>query len=220
MDHQMDQDKTLERFVVYLKNIIFFKFIMYFLSVGILVWLLQIFEDDLIQSVEWLNKAHQSLYNATAKLASIMDSDDKILKAYHLYEDILTTSDKQRCDVRLKLVKNLRDLATKYNLVDPVNIKMSQSFQRNVDQSIGDKIKVKNYDLQIQFAAPDFNVVLALISEAYTLLPDHSMTLFLEAQEQEVLTPSLIARLTSERYPDLINTVFNVRIREVTVKKR
>ncbi|WP_316353300.1 hypothetical protein [Candidatus Trichorickettsia mobilis] len=216
----MDQDKTLERFVVYLKNIIFFKFIMYFLSIGILVWLLQIFEGDLIQSVEWLNKAHQSLYNATAKLASIMDSDDKILKAYHLYEDILTTSDKQRCDVRLKLVKNLRDLAAKYHLVDPVNIKMSQSFQRNVDQSIGDKIKVKNYDLQIQFAAPDFNVVLALISEAYTLLPEHSMTLFLEAQEQEVLTPSLIARLTSERYPDLINTVFNVRIREVTVKKR
>jgi hypothetical protein len=193
---------------------------MYFLSIGILVWLLQIFEGDLIKSVEWLNKAHQSLYNATAKLASIMDSDDKILKAYHLYEDILTTSDKQRCDVRLKLVKNLRDLAAKYHLVDPVNIKMSQSFQRNVDQSIGDKIKVKNYDLQIQFAAPDFNVVLALISEAYTLLPEHSMTLFLEAQEQEVLTPSLIARLTSERYPDLINTVFNVRIREVTVKKR
>ena len=215
----MDQDKKLKRFIIYLKNIIFFKTIMYLLCIGSLLWLLQVFEVDLIQSVEWLNKAERSLYNANTKLTAVSDSDAKILEVSQLYNDILMISNKQRCDVRINLIKNLRALATKYDLADPINIKMSQSFLKNDDQSIANRIKVKKYDMLVQFAAPDFNTALNLIREAYSLMPNYSMTLFLEAREQEILTPAVIDKLSPDRYPDLINTEFTIRIREVRVQE-
>lgn len=216
----MDQNKVLERFVIYLKNVIFFKCIVYFLCIGLLIWLLQIFNDGFMQSIDNVETAQRSLDNATAKLSSIMGSDIKTQEAYHLYEDILQRSDKQRCETILNLVLNLRNLANKYHLADPLDIKMTQSFLVNTVQSAaGNGIKIKNYDLRIQFCAQDFNTAVSVIHGAYLLMPEHSIIWNLELEEQEVLTPKLINKLITTRYPDLINAVFNMRVREMVVNR-
>ena len=213
----MDQNKSLEKFTINLKNIIFFKSVIYLLCIGVLVWWFNSSEQDSIQAVQWLKAAENSLSAAQTKLATVSGLDNKITEIDDLYQKITTISGKQRCDQRIILVNSLNILSDKYQLMEPLYLRMSQLFFKNQDDLIGDRVKIKNYDLKVQFSAPNFDVMLALIRDAYELMPEYSMLISLEGAVQEVLEPSLGDKLSTKRLPDLVNATFDMYIKEINV---
>ncbi|CAG2170340.1 unnamed protein product, partial [Oppiella nova] len=159
--------------------------------------------------------AQESLTEETLKLYSIINSKNKILKTYKEYTKLLNIPPIQNCLKRIKIINSISTISNKYNLAEPIDTTMTQSFLNTNKKK--DTIEIKNYDVNLKFAAPNFPTLLAIIKDAYSYMPKNSVVISIQIQQQTLLEPKIIYKLSTERYPDLIYTKLNMRIREITI---
>ncbi|MCC8371651.1 MAG: hypothetical protein LN568_02700 [Rickettsia endosymbiont of Pseudomimeciton antennatum] len=212
----------LKSFVIHLKNVIFFKFVMYGLCISTILWLLQSLNKDYIESIAKNHNTEELLAQETLKLYSIINSKNKILETYARYSKLLSISAKQSCLERARLITEIDSLSKKYNLNEPITIKIKQEFLSGVRSEVGtrqDTIRIKNYDVYIRFATKDFITFLTIIKEIYSCMPENTIVLSIDVKKEDVLEPKVIYKLSTERTPDMIFTKLNMRIREITANK-
>lgn len=201
----------LEKFIIHLKNIIFLKAVIYFLLIVVLLWLIPVFKAEFNSSLYKLETAESNLLETTAKLHSIVNSKDKILKTYQK----ISQSNKHRCEKRIRLKEQLGNLANKYDLGEPLNINLFYSFLKGANKEREKQVKIQSYDINISFSAPNISTSINLIKEAYELLPESSIITSLTIEQKEALDPAIIDKLSPTRDPNLISTKFTTRIREI-----
>jgi hypothetical protein len=208
----------LEKFIIHLKNTIFFKSVLYILFITILLGLLSSFRQDLIESIDDNEVARETLIDNTIKLYSIMDSKNQIIESCEKYENLFGYSAQQSCYNRQMLLEQLRNLGNKYNLVQPIDVNISAPFFKDYEKKTSNnKIKIRSYDILLKFATKDIATFLALIKEAYSLVPDNGMVVSVELTNQAILNPKIIYKLSTDRAPDLIYSKFSMCIREITI---
>ncbi|WP_375333179.1 hypothetical protein [Candidatus Tisiphia endosymbiont of Psammoecus bipunctatus] len=212
----------LKNFIVHLKNVIFFKFIMCCLCISTILWLLQSINKDYMESIAKNQNIEESLAQETLKLYSIINSKYKILETYARYSKLLSISARQSCLERARLITTIDSFSKKYNLNEPITISIKQEFLSGINPMVGTKqgtIRIKNYDVYIRFATKDFATFLTIIKEIYSCMPENTIVLSIDVKKEDVLEPKVVYKLSTERIPDMIFTKLNMRIREITANK-
>ncbi|WP_341761101.1 hypothetical protein [Candidatus Tisiphia endosymbiont of Thecophora atra] len=212
----------LKNFIVHLKNVIFFKFIMCCLCISTILWLLQSINKDYMESIAKNQNIEESLAQETLKLYSIINSKYKILETYARYSKLLSISARQSCLERARLITTIDSFSKKYNLNEPITISIKQEFLSGINPMVGtkqDTIRIKNYDVYIRFATKDFATFLTIIREIYSCMPENTIVLSIDIKKEDVLEPKVVYKLSTERTPDMIFTKLNMRIREITANK-
>ncbi|XVN42638.1 MAG: hypothetical protein RCG15_08690 [Candidatus Rickettsia vulgarisii] len=212
----------LRIFIIHLKNIIFFKLVMYFLGISSLLFLLQIFNQDYKYSIKKTYQTEELLAQETLKLYSIKNSKHKILNTYVKYKNLLSMSYKQSCLERTKVMNKITNLSKKYNLNEPITTSIKQEFLSNIKPHIGGEkygVKIRNYDLKIKFATQDFLTFGQIIREIYANMPENTIILSIEVQKEDILEPDIIYKLSTQKAPDMIFAKLTMRIRELALNQ-
>ncbi|MCC8417560.1 MAG: hypothetical protein LN588_03500 [Rickettsia endosymbiont of Bryobia graminum] len=210
----------LINFITHLKNVIFFKLVMYFLGISSILILLQVFNQDYQYSIKKTYYTEELLAQETLNLYSIKNSEHKILDTYVKYKDLLSMSSKEGCLERTKLMDKIIDLSTKYHLNEPITITIKQEFPSKIKPHLGEEkygVKIRSYDLKIKFATQDFLTFGQIIREIYANMPENTIILSIEVQKEDVLEPDTIYKLSIHKIPDMIFAKLTMRIRELAL---
>ena len=161
----------LDKLVIHLKNIIFFKAIIYVVIAIVLFILMPIFKEDLAKSANRQLESQAFLSAATLKLESIKDFEDKILATNEKYKKLMKHAAAPSCFERNKLISNMSLLSERHQLFEPIKIKITRNFDgKNIPNTNG-HIQIHYYDIKINFKASDYYSLLTIIREIYLLLP-------------------------------------------------
>ena len=206
----------LKYFTIHLKNIIFFKFSLYFIVITVLIWRLQIADNELLKSSYINYKAKNSIAEAKIKLGSIAHADKDILNSIEKYKKILQATLDQDYDRLDNLKQDLHNIVNKYSLNELANITITQFFFNNKSTRLsGDNISVGNYDVVLHFMAQNFAQALSIIKECYSLMPENTVIISLELENQNVLNLNMVNKLSTIKPPHLIDVQLIMRIREI-----
>lgn len=206
----------LEKFIINIKNVIFFKLVVYLLVIGFLLWLMPMFKEDYNDSIEHKQRAEKSFSEAAIKLYSIIESEEKILNTYHAYEEILNTPPEHICILRATMMNKIKTLAEVYN-IELANITFSQVFKDN-EQGVAGGVKIKNYNVGAKFTSPSIIAFQNMIKEIYAAMPEHSIVTLAKLENDEFLDPNLVWSLTPISKPNLLRAQLDIRIRELSIK--
>jgi len=202
--------------IIHLKNVIFLKLVIYSILIISLLWLIQVFNDSLVKSLDINNQAQDSIDRANIKLNSIINSDKEILGSLDKYKTMLADITHQNCYDGVKLEENFNNIANKYKLIGPIDTIITRSFLKNkVKRTHGDNIYIKNYDVKLHFAASNFTTLLAIIKEAYYSMPKNTVITSLLIENEAVLYPNIVDSLSVTRVPSMMNADFIMRSREI-----
>jgi hypothetical protein len=209
-------DGFLKYFIIHLKNIIFFKFTIYIIMIIVSIWLLQISNNEFTKSSCVNDKAKNSIAEAKIKLHSIEGADEDIINSIDKYKKILNTTLEEDYDKRNDLKDNLLDTVNKYSLNEPAEITITQFFFSNkVARVSGDNISVGNYDVALNFCTQSFAQALDIIKDCYSIMPENTLIISLELEDQKVLNRNMVSKLSTIKRPNLIATKLIMRIREI-----
>ena len=206
----------LEKFIINIKNVIFFKLVVYLLIIGFLLWLMPMLKEDYNDSIERMQNAEKSFSEAAIKLYSIIESEEKILNTYHSYEEILNTPPEHICILRATMINKIKTLAAGYD-IELANVMFSQVFKDN-EQGLAGGVKIKNYNVGARFTTPDIIAFQNMIKQIYAAMPEYSIVTLAQIENDEFLDPNLVWSLTPSSKPNLLRAQLNVRVRELSIK--
>lgn len=206
----------LDKFIINIKNIIFFKAVIYLLIIGFLLWLMPMLKKDYNESIELKQNAEKSFSEAAIKLYSIIESEGKILDTYRTYEGILNTPPEHICIFRGIIMNKIKALALGYN-IELANVTFSQVF-KDSEQGIPGGVKIKNYNVGTKFTTPNIIAFQNMIKQIYEMMPEYSIVTLAQVENDEFLDPKLIGQLAPTNKPNLLRAQLNVRVRELSIK--
>ncbi|MGX6960736.1 MAG: hypothetical protein ACIPMY_05980 [Rickettsia endosymbiont of Pentastiridius leporinus] len=207
-----------EKYIMYLKNLIFFQFIVYFFFTSLTIWTIRNLQQGYKQSIIDKQTAQESLTEEVLKLYSVTNSKKEILESYKRYVDLSIPSTVS-CLNYQDLIPKIKSLKDKYNLVEPIEISINSVFFKNNILPIEDEdetIHINNYSINIKYASVDFITFLKIFHEIYSYMPPNTLISFVRVRNEDVLTPKNIYKLSPQHYPNLIYTKLILYIRELS----
>ena len=145
----------LDKLIIHLKNIIFFKAVIYIIMTIILFTLIPIFSEDLEDSSIKNKKSYALLQTSKSKLKSIVNFENTILNTKENYEALISKANNQGCLDRTKLTNEIATLNTKYSLFEPIFIRISRQFNNETAQNYASHVKINHYEIKIAFKSKD-----------------------------------------------------------------
>ena len=209
----------LDKLVIHLKNIIFFKLIVYLICIILLAALIPRLQGQLAKSVARKEKAEILFNQSATQLNSIIEFEEKIYETNLKYKDLFFNSSKKSCDTRTELFKNLALLSEKYNLYEPIKAKVVRVFEMASIQNKNSDVKLHQHEVTINFAVNSNAEVLNLSNDIYAMLPDGSMLISMQIKKLQVITPAIIEKLSTKRSPSFIDVSIKVLLREIVYEK-
>ncbi len=209
----------LDKLVVHLKNIIFFKIIIYLLLIITLALLIPIFTTDLEKSSQRKQKANSFLREATLKIESINDFEEKIVSLNNSYNTLITSNEDLGCSRRAQFINAVESFNTKYQLFEPISIKISKGFDGEDSLYNGGHIKIDYHTADIHFKALDPHHLLAITQDLCSIIPQNSVVLSSNLRSIEALTPEVIDALTTAKAPELLEVKVKILLRDIIYEK-
>ncbi|AFB26915.1 MULTISPECIES: hypothetical protein [spotted fever group] len=209
-----------EKYIMYLKNLIFFQFIIYFFFISLTIWIIKIFQQEYSKSILDKQVLQENLTEEVLKLYSVINSKEEILESYKKYVDLSVPSSVSYLNYQ-ELIPKIKSLSNKYDLVEPIDVFINSVFFKNNVQAIeeeGESIYVNNYSINIKYACADFLTFLKIFSEIYSYMPPNTLISFVRVRNEEVLTPKNIYKLSVNHAPNLIYAKLILYIRELASK--
>lgn len=208
----------LDKLVIHLKNIIFFKLVIYLVAITLLAVMVPRFEEELAKASIRREKAKSFLSQASLQLDSVAEFEEKIHETNLQYKNLLSAQPETTCKERQKLVANLRALSDKYQLSQPIKAEISTLFETG-NKSKSGEIKMRQYDLLINFNVDTYKEALDLTNEICFMLPKGAIVMNMDINKIKALTPAVIALLSPEESPGLIDVNIKIRLREIVYEK-
>ncbi|MCZ6908651.1 MAG: hypothetical protein O7C55_02480 [Rickettsia endosymbiont of Ixodes persulcatus] len=138
-----------EKYIMYLKNLIFFQFIIYFFFISLTIWIIKNFQQEYSKSILDKQVSQENLMEEVLKLYSVINSKEEILESYKKYVDLSVPSSVS-CLNYQELIPKIKSLSNKYNLVEPIDVSINSVFFKNNVQAIegeSESIHVNNYSI-------------------------------------------------------------------------
>ncbi|WCR56480.1 MAG: hypothetical protein PG979_000537 [Rickettsia asembonensis] len=155
-----------EKYIMYLKNLIFFQFIIYFFFISLTIWIIKNFQQEYSKSILDKQVSQENLTEEVLKLYSVINSKEEILESYKKYVDLSVLSNVS-CLNYQELIPKIKSLSNKYDLVEPIDVSINSVFFKNNVQAIeggeGESIHVNNYSINIKYACADFLTFLNIL---------------------------------------------------------
>lgn len=209
----------LDKLVIHLKNIIFFKAIIYIVLAIILFILMPIFKEDLAKAANRKQESQTFLKAATLKLESIIDFEDKILDTNAKYKKLMNNSGSPSCFERTTLINHMSLLSKKHNLFEPIKIRVIRNFDTKNTPNTNGHIQIHYYKVGIKFKTSNYRSLLTIIREICSLLPPGAVVQHTKIQKSRALTPKIITKLNTKSSPGLINATMRIQLREIAYEK-
>lgn len=205
----------LDKLIIHLKNIIFFKAVIYIIMTIILFTLIPIFSEDLEDSSIKNKKSYALLQTSKSKLKSIVNFENTILNTKENYEALISKANNQGCLDRTKLTNQIATLNTKYSLFEPIFIRISRQFNNETTQNYASHVKINHYEIKIAFKSKDPVTMLMICNELYKMLPYGSIVTNTSIATYEALTPDIINKLNTKNAPGLLAVKMKIQLREI-----
>ena len=192
----------LDKLVIHIKNIIFFKLVMYLIFIILFIALIPKFQNQLTKSLVRKAKSEILLNKSITQLESITQFEKNIYDTNLKYNDLVANSNQKSCDTRTELLKNLNLVSQKYLLHEPIKAKITRIFEIASIQNKNSEVKLHQYEVVINFAVNTSNDVLNLIDEINSFLPKGSNIVSTQIKILRVLTPATIKELSTAGSPN------------------
>ena len=209
----------IDKLVVHLKNIIFFKIIIYLLFIITLALLIPLFITDLEKSAQRKQKANTFLREITLQIESINDFQEKIIALNNDYKSLLIMTKDVSCSNRTRFIKAVESFTTKYQLFEPISIKISKGFEGENSLANYGNIKIDYHTADINFKTLDLYHLLIITQDLYGIMPPGSVVLSSNLRSINVLTPEIIDTLTTTKAPELLDVKVKILLRDIVYEK-
>ena len=211
----------LDKLVIHLKNIIFFKSVIYLICIILVVALIPKFQSQLLKTSDKKEKARIFLNQATIQLNSTIEFEENISKTNENYKKLLESNNKADCQEREGLLKNLSSLSKKYELHEPIKADITKVFE-NLNTGKTKEIKLSRHEMYISFNVDSYEKVIDLSNEICALLPNGTLILGMNIKKIQALTPEIIEKLYNNPInspSELIDVSIKVLLREIAYEK-
>lgn len=205
----------LDKLIIHLKNIIFFKAVLYIITAIILFTLIPVFSDDLEDSLAKNKQSYNLLQTSRTRLASIANFEDKILYTRENYKELITKARNYPCLDRTEFINQVSTLNAKYSLFEPIFVQISRQFDNEITQNYASNIKMNHYEIKISFKSEDHMSMIMICNEIYKMLPYGSVVTSTSIKEHNALTPDIIGKLNTKKVPGLIEIKMEIQLREI-----
>ena len=205
----------LNKLVTHLKNIIFFKLVVYTILIIALFTLVKIFQEDLASSTGKHKRSYSFLQNATIKLESIIDFDDKILETNKKYNQLVEDSTRLECVSHFNLINNIQSISSEYQLFEPIDITISKIFDNELLLNTNGHIKLNYYEMDIHFKATNNFELLDIAQQIYQRLPQGSVVMSTNIHTIDAITPQIIDQLNATNSPGFLDVRMKIHLREI-----
>ena len=209
----------IDKLVVHLKNIIFFKIIIYLLFIITLALLIPIFIADLEKAAQRKQKANAFLREATLQIESINDFEEKIIALNNDYNSLLTSTQDLGCSNRTRFIRAVESFTVKYQLFDPISIKISKGFEGGNSLPSNGNIKIDYHTADINFKTLNPYHLLIITQDLCGIMPTGSVVLSSSLRSINVLTPEIIDTLTTAKAPELFDVKVKILLRDIVYEK-
>ncbi|MCP5370036.1 MAG: hypothetical protein H6909_05060 [Rickettsiaceae bacterium] len=208
----------LNKLIIHLKNIIFFKLIIYALSIIGLLLLLPIFKNNLTKSLEQKENAILILDNIKNKLELVQNFDNELEETIAQYK--LLTIDKidLACQKTKTFLTQLTDLNKQYTLLVPISYTLSNHYEYK-DYITSNNLTIECNIIDIEFTTSDKLQLDLIQQEIYKIAPHGSVILEQHIEALDVITPSIIHQLTHYYSPNLLKIKIKLMLRNAKYKK-
>lgn len=205
----------LDKLIIHLKNIIFFKAVIYIIVTIILFSLIPIFSADLEDSLAKNKQSYNLLQASKSRLASIMNFQSNILDTKENYNDLIAKAKNYPCLDRTELINKISTLNAKYSLFEPILIRISRKYDDEITQNYASNIKMNNYEIKISFKSKDHMSTIMICNDLYKMLPYGSVVTSTSIKEHNALTPDIIGKLNTKNAPGRIGVKMEIQLREI-----
>lgn len=209
----------LDKLIIHLKNIIFFKAVIYIIMTIILFALIPIFSEDLADASIKNKKSYTLLETSKSKLKSIVNFENKILNTRENYEALVSKANNQDCLDRTELINQISALNTKYSLFEPIFVRISRKFDDEIIQNYASNVKINHYEIKIAFKSKNHVTMLMICNELYKMLPHGSVVTDTSIKTHDALTPDIISKLNTENAPGFLEVKMKIQLREIVYEK-
>ena len=205
----------LDKLIIHLKNIIFFKAVIYGIIIITLFTLIPIFSHDLEKSSIRNIKSYDLLQESKFKLTSIVNFKDKILNTKKNYKALILKEANQGCLDRTALINKIASLNKKHSLFEPIFVRISKEYPGKETQNYSSNVLINNYTIKISFKSKNPTTMLMICSELYKFFPYGSVISNINIETLNALTPDVIGKLTTKNSPGFLSVKMNVKLREI-----
>jgi len=207
----------LDKLIINLKNIIFFKSIVYLLSITLLSILIPTLSEELYKANYNYEHAVKLLGQTTEKIGSVKKLDSNKQHLDLDYQELIKNSSYQGCLSRKELLNKIAELKTKFTLTEPLDVKISKIFlDDDLSSNILKKVKMNDYNITIKFSSQDLESLLKIHQSIYDLLPPGSVVSAAEIQKIDTLSPKTVEDLiASKTGADFFHSKLNIIIRQI-----
>lgn len=209
----------IDKLVVHLKNIIFFKIVVYTIIILILGVIIPMFITDLKKAYDRKQKALSFLRETTLKIESIHDFEEKIVVLNDDYNKLVGGIENLSCSMQTKFINFIEALAPKYQLFEPVIIKISKGYESDDSLINNGYVKMNYYTADIMFKAMDSLQLLTVANEIYNNMPYGAITLNTHIRSIDALTPDIIEALSVDKPPALLEVKIQILLRDIIYDK-
>ena len=207
----------LNKTVACLKQTICIKAIIYIVITIILCTLIPILKKEINTLTIRKKEAREFSKTAMLESDSIIDFENKIWDINNKYKKLMRNAGSTPFLAGTTLIKNMHSLSKKYQLFEPIEIKITRNFHDDIISN--GHIQIHYYDTKIKFKASNYTLLLNIIREIYLLLPKGAIVDGTNIQISKVLTPKIIKKLNSKKSPDYISVEIQIQLREIAYEK-
>ncbi|KJV98176.1 hypothetical protein RAMDARK_0062 [Rickettsia amblyommatis str. Darkwater] len=129
-----------EKYIKYLKNLIFFQFIIYFFFISLTIWIIKNCQQEYSKSILDKQVLQENLTEEVLKLYSVINSKEEILESYKKYVDLSVPSSVS-CLNYQELIPKIKSLRNKYDLVEPIDVFINSVFLKIMFRRLKEKVK-------------------------------------------------------------------------------
>lgn len=208
----------LNNLVIHLKNIIFFKLVIYALLVLGLLLLAPVFKENLAKSVAQKEKAIAILDNVKHKLTLITKSSNQVEETITQYDLLITDKIDLGCKKTTQFIKQLMNLNTQYKLLAPITYSLSNNYDYK-ESITSHNITIECNIIDIDFTVSNQNQFILVQKNIYDILPAGSVILEEHIETLDTITPSMIEQLERNYSPNLLRIKIKLMLRNAKYKK-
>lgn len=208
----------LDKLIIHLKNVLFFKAVIYiFLIIG-LISLNPVANNELRELLQKRDNARLLLEQANLKVESIHDFENKIVDVNTKYKELEIINKKKGCRDRSLFIYGLKEFVAKSenrDNLDELQISIKEVNKLALEYRESDNLRVKPYEGIIKVKAINYTEFFKFLYHITNTLPMGSLIIKCEIENQQTLTPNIINDLVENKRPLLFYGTITVLFREI-----
>lgn len=197
---------VLDKIIIHLKNILFFKAVIYVFTIVGLIILTPIVSDELKRATTKMHFAKSFLNQANVKLSSLSKFEDKLEETNKKYLALKNGEVQDPCIEHTNIMNQLNNLLKNKDNIEDLTVKINslanrsemEDFQKDV-YGMNDILEIKHYTGLISFTTNSSKAFSDISTQIYKILPDTAIISAVTLQEIQTLSPNLIDKLSVKK---------------------